>query len=271
MQTPHLFSRDHHPEDTVIDLGSVRFGGPDPVLIAGPCSVESGEQIMACAHEVARGKGRVLRGGCFKPRTSPYSFQGLGLEGLRLLHHAGREHGLPIITEVTDPAYVEAVAVLSDVLQVGSRNMQNFPLLKAMGKQPRPVLLKRGMMSSIDEWLLAAEYILAEGNPAVILCERGIRTFEPSTRNTLDLSAVPILRERTHLPILVDPSHACGVRRWVRPLAAAALAVGADGVMVEIHPEPHRALSDGPQSLPFDEFARLAESLHTLARTPAAA
>ncbi len=256
-----LVSRDHHPNDTIIDLGSVRIGGEEPVLIAGPCSVESRDQIIACAREVARSGGHILRGGCFKPRTSPYSFQGLGLEGLGLLREAGQTCGLPVITEVMDTEDVAAVAALSDVLQIGSRNMQNFSLLKAVGRTQRPVMLKRGMMSSVDEWLSAAEYILSEGNSQVLLCERGIRTFENSTRNTLDLSAVPVVRERTHLPIVVDPSHAVGVRRWVQPMTMAAVAVGAHGVMVEMHPDPDKALSDGAQSLTFDEFAQLAASI----------
>lgn len=256
-----LTSRADHAADSIIDLGSVRLGGPDPVLIAGPCSVESREQITSSAREVALSGGHLLRGGCFKPRTSPYSFQGLGYEGLKLLREAGDAHGLPIITEVMDSDDVPRVAELADVLQIGSRNMQNFTLLKAVGRSSRPVMLKRGMMSSIDEWLNAAEYILSEGNPNVILCERGIRTFETSTRNTLDLSAVPVVRERTHLPIVVDPSHACGVRRWVAPLAAAALAVGAHGVMVEIHPDPAAALSDGEQSLTFEMFGEMVGNL----------
>lgn len=256
-----LVSRAGHPDDTVIDLGPVWIGGADPVLIAGPCSVESRDQIQRCAREVARAGGDVLRGGCFKPRTSPYSFQGMGLKGLELLHEAGRAYGLPIITEVMDSDEVGAVAALADVLQIGSRNMQNFSLLRAVGRSERPVMLKRGMMSSIDEWLSAAEYILAEGNSNVILCERGIRTFETSTRNTLDLSAVPVVRERSHLPVVVDPSHACGVRRWVQPLTMAAVAVGAHGVMVEMHPDPDNALSDGEQSLTIDEFAALAASM----------
>lgn len=268
--THQLVSRENHPDNTIIDLGAVAVGGPNPVLIAGPCSVESRDQILACAEEVARCGGHILRGGCFKPRTSPYSFQGLGLEGLTLLQAAGRAFGLPVITEVMDTDDVAAVAAMSDILQIGSRNMQNFSLLKAVGRTDRPVMLKRGMMSSIDEWLSAAEYILSEGNRQVILCERGIRTFETSTRNTLDLSAVPVVRERTHLPIIVDPSHACGVRRWVQPLTAAAVAVGAHGVMVEMHPDPDNALSDGAQSLTFDAFERLAASMHLPIGWPAA-
>lgn len=272
MPTSHqLASRTGHPDDTIIDLGPVRLGGAEPVLIAGPCSVESRDQIQRCASEVARAGGQVLRGGCFKPRTSPYSFQGMGMEGLKLLHEAGQAYGLPIVTEVMDSDDVAGVAALADVLQIGSRNMQNFSLLKAVGRSNRPVMLKRGMMSSIDEWLSAAEYILAEGNPNVLLCERGIRTFETSTRNTLDLSAVPVVRERSHLPIIVDPSHACGVRRWVQPLTMAAVAVGAHGVMVEMHPDPDNALSDGAQSLTMSDFAALAASLHLRVDAPVSA
>jgi len=203
----------------------------------------------------------LLRGGCFKPRSSPYSFQGLGWEGLELLAEAGRAFGLPIVTEVLAPGDVEGVARVADVLQIGARNMQNFPLLREVGRVPRPVLLKRGMMASLDELLQAAEYILAHGNHQVILCERGIRTFETATRNTLDLSAIPVLRERTHLPIFVDPSHAAGERALVPPMAKGAKAVGAHGIMVEIHPDPATALSDGPQALTFDQFAALMADL----------
>jgi chorismate mutase/prephenate dehydratase len=256
-----LASRAHRSEDTVIPVNEVRLGGEAPVVIAGPCAVESREQIRACARAVSEAGGQLLRGGCFKPRTSPYSFQGLGYEALDLLAEAGAEVGLPIVTEVMHPADVGKVAEKAHVLQIGARNMQNFALLKEVGKVDRPVLLKRGMMSSIDEWLSAAEYVLAHGNQMVLLCERGIRTFETSTRNTLDLSAVPVVRELTHLPVIVDPSHAVGVRRWVPPLAEAALASGAQGLMLEIHPDPASALSDGPQALSFDMFARLMERL----------
>jgi chorismate mutase / prephenate dehydratase len=257
-----LASRAHRAADTVIEIGHNRVGGDAPFLmIAGPCSVESREQITACARAVRDAGGGLLRGGCFKPRTSRYDFQGLGFEGLTLLHEAARAYGLRIVTEVLHPADVDAVAREADVLQIGARNMQNFALLKAVGKSRFPVLLKRGLMASIDEWLAAAEYIMAEGNGRVILCERGIRTFETATRNTLDLSAVPVLRERTHLPVIVDPSHAAGRREWVAPLARAARAVGAHGVMIEIHPEPDRALSDGPQSLDFEHFRALAREM----------
>jgi chorismate mutase/prephenate dehydratase len=256
-----LVSRVNRPDDTLVHVGDVTIGGDRPVIIAGPCSVESREQVMASAKCVRDHGGHILRGGCFKPRTSPYDFQGLGYEGLDLLEQAGRSCGLPIITEVLHPTDVAAVARQADIIQIGARNMQNFALLKEVGQVDRPVLLKRGMMASIDEWLAAAEYILAQGNQQVILCERGIRTFETATRSTLDLSAVPVVRERTHLPIIVDPSHAAGTWRWVANLATAALACGAHGVMIEIHPDPENALSDGPQSLNFERFAELVKNL----------
>ena len=253
-----LVARTSKSADTVIDLGTVQIGGQSPfVVIAGPCSVESAAQIDACARAVHEAGGQVLRGGCFKPRTSTYDFQGLGFAGLGLLHDAARRYNLAIVTEVIHPNDVDAVARHADVLQIGARNMQNFALLKAVGRGRLPVLLKRGLMASIDEWLAAAEYIMAEGNARVILCERGIRTFETATRNTLDLSAVPVVQERTHLPVIVDPSHAAGRRQWVKPLARAARAIGAHGVMIEIHPEPENALSDGPQSLDFRQYQDL--------------
>jgi 3-deoxy-7-phosphoheptulonate synthase len=245
----------------VVEVAGVRIGGDDLVLIAGPCAVESWDQIIETARAVRDAGGSILRGGCFKPRTSPYSFQGLGFEGLEMLAEAGKTFGLPVVTEVISPEDVEAVAEKADILQIGTRNMQNFSLLQAAGRTHRPVLLKRGMSSSLDELLQAAEYILAEGNQQVMLCERGIRTFETSTRNTLDLSAVPVLKGRTHLPIMVDPSHAAGARDLVPPLALAAQAIGADGIMVEIHPDPETALSDGPQSLRFDQYQALAAAL----------
>lgn len=255
-----LASRLTRSADTRIRVGAVSVGGDRPVVIAGPCSVESEEQIMDCARAVSEAGGDMLRGGCFKPRTSPYSFQGLGYEGLSLLSAAGERFGLPIVTEVLHPSDVGRVAARADVLQIGARNMQNFALLKEVGRSHRPVILKRGLMSSIDEWLSAAEYVLSQGNQQVILCERGIRTFETATRATLDLSAVPVVRERSHLPLIVDPSHACGTWRWVPDLARAALAAGAQGVMVEIHPNPERALSDGPQALRCEAFADLMQS-----------
>ncbi|TWT40573.1 Phospho-2-dehydro-3-deoxyheptonate aldolase [Phycisphaerae bacterium RAS1] len=257
-----LASRVTRARDSEFRIGPVTVGGATPVLIAGPCSVESREQVMACAKLIKELGGHLLRGGCFKPRTSPYAFQGMGYEGLALLEEAGRTHGLPIVTEVMHPADLQAVAERADVIQLGARNMQNFSLLKEVGRIDRPVILKRGMMASIDEWLAAAEYILAHGNQQVILCERGIRTFETATRNTLDLSAVPVVRELTHLPIIVDPSHACGTWRWVPSMTEAALAAGAQGVMVEIHPEPAKALSDGPQALDFEQFRKLMQRLH---------
>jgi 3-deoxy-7-phosphoheptulonate synthase len=252
-----LASRASRPQGSQFRIGNVIVGGDRPVVIAGPCSVESREQVMACAKIVKELGGHLLRGGCFKPRTSPYAFQGLGYEGLDMLVEAGRACGLPIVTEVMHPADLDNVAQKADVIQLGARNMQNFSLLKEVGRVDRPVILKRGMMASIDEWLAAAEYILAHGNQQVILCERGIRTFETATRNTLDLSAVPVVKELTHLPVLVDPSHACGTWRWVPSMTEAALAAGAHGVMVEIHPEPAKALSDGPQALDFDAFRTL--------------
>ena len=257
-----LASRGSRSRDTTIDVRGVSIGGPDFVVIAGPCAVESREQILSCARQVREVGAHILRGGCFKPRTSPYSFQGLGYEGLELLVEAGQEYDLPIITEVLSPSDIKAVAEVSDILQIGARNMQNFALLKAAGQSSRPVMLKRGMMAKIDEFLHAAEYILAQGNQQVILCERGIRTFETSTRNTLDLGAIPILKRLTHLPIVVDPSHAAGQRELVTPLALAAHAVGPHGMMVEIHPKPENALSDGPQALEFPDFIELMETIY---------
>ncbi len=256
-----LGSRGHKSQNTVIEISGVKIGGDELVMIAGPCAVESWDQVMATAKIVKRAGGSILRGGCFKPRTSPYSFQGLGYEGLEMLVEAGKAYGLPVVTEVVSPEDVEQVARTADILQIGTRNMQNFSLLSAVGRAHRPVMLKRGMSSSLDELLQAAEYILSEGNQQVFLCERGIRTFETSTRNTLDLSAVPVLRQRSHLPVIVDPSHAAGNRDLVAPLALAAQAIGAHGIMVEIHPDPDNALSDGPQSLRFDQFEDLLGAL----------
>ena len=257
-----LASRAHRAQDTVVEIGRVRIGGEEPfALIAGPCSVESREQITLCARALHEAGGGLLRGGCFKPRTSPYDFQGLGFDGLTLMREAADAYGLAVVTEVLHPGDVDAVAREADALQIGARNMQNFALLKAVGKMRLPVVLKRGLMASVDEWLAAAEYIMGEGNARVILCERGIRTFETATRNTLDLSAVPVLRERTHLPIIVDPSHAAGRREWVAPLARGARAVGAHGVMLEFHPDPEQALSDGRQSLDLEQFAALAAEM----------
>ncbi|MDB5029239.1 MAG: 3-deoxy-D-arabinoheptulosonate-7-phosphate synthase [Candidatus Eremiobacteraeota bacterium] len=242
-------------------VGDVVVGDGNFVVIGGPCSVESREQIIATAESVSHSGAVMLRGGAFKPRTSPYAFQGLGWEGVALLAEAGRATGLPVVSEVMSVEQVERMSASVDLLQIGARNMQNFDLLKAVGKTQRPILLKRGMAASIDELLSAAEYILAEGNPNVILCERGIRTFETSTRNTLDLSAVPVLRERTHLPVLVDPSHGVGVRRWIVPLCRAAKAVGAHGLLIEVHPNPSEAKCDADQALTFGDFAELMEEL----------
>ena len=257
-----LASREQKAEDTILVVKGVRIGGPEFTVIAGPCSVESREQLFTTARHAKECGVQILRGGCFKPRTSPYSFQGMGWPGLDLLAEAGHAYGMPIVTEVMGPADVERAAQQSDILQIGARNMQNFTLLNEVGRVNRPVLLKRGHMSSLDELLNAAEYVLARGNQQVILCERGIRTFETATRNTLDLSAVPVLRSLTHLPIFVDPSHAAGERDLVPPLAKAAKAVGAHGIMIEIHPDPEKALSDGPQAMRFPEFARLMAELH---------
>lgn len=257
-----LSSRDQKESDTVIEVKGLKIGGENPfVVMAGPCSVESQEQIINCAREAREHGALVLRGGCFKPRTSPYSFQGLGFPGLDLLADAGKMFGLPIITEVMSPEDVERVAEKSDILQIGARNMQNFTLLKAVGRTHRPVMLKRGMSSSLEELLQATEYILSEGNQQVMLCERGIRTFETATRNTLDLSAVPVLRRITHLPVIVDPSHAAGERDLVPPLSRASKAVGAHGIIIEFHPEPEKALSDGPQALRFHQFESLMAEL----------
>ena len=246
---------------TLVRVGRAVFGGSDFVLIGGPCSVESPEQIEVCAEAVDRANATILRGGCFKPRTSPYSFQGLGLAGLALMSEVARERGLAVVTEVMTPEQVEAVAHHADMLQIGARNMQNFDLLRAAGAQRKPVLLKRGMSASLDELLWSAEYLLAEGNDQVVLCERGIRTFETATRSTLDLSAVPVLKSKTHLPVIVDPSHAAGDRNLVPALARASKAVGADGLMIEIHPRPNQALSDGPQALTLPMWSQLAREL----------
>jgi len=259
-----LASRDYKPEDTIIKVKDVLIGGNNFVVIAGPCSVESYEQIMTCGAEAKENGAQILRGGCFKPRTSPYSFQGLGFEGLDLLNKVGKQYDIPVITEVLAIEQIQQVAKYSDIVQIGARNMQNFALLKEVGKIHKPVMLKRGLMASIDELLNAAEYILSYGNRQVILCERGIRTFETATRNTLDLSAIPVLKELTHLPIIVDPSHAIGQRDKVIPLAKAAKVVGAHGIMVEFHPEPEKALSDGPQALYFSQFEELMQSLRKL-------
>jgi len=253
-----LVSRDFHPAPTVVDAAGVQVGdGHVPVVIAGPCSIESEEQMLAAARQVKAAGARILRGGAFKPRTGPHSFQGLGIEGLKYLRAAGDAAGLPVVTEVMRIEQLDAVCRYADILQIGARNMQNFDLLKEVGKLDHPVLLKRGMSATIEEFLAAAEYILAEGNGRVILCERGIRTFERATRNTLDLSVVPLIREMSHLPIIVDPSHATGKRALVPVMAKAALVAGAHGLMIEVHPEPEKALCDGAQSLNGEGFAVL--------------
>jgi 3-deoxy-7-phosphoheptulonate synthase len=254
-----LASRDFKKKNTVVRVGDVAIGGGTFTVMAGPCAVESLEQTLDCARRVRKAGAHVLRGGAYKPRTSPYSFQGLGPKGLEILAQARKETGLPVITEVM--AVEDA-----DILQIGARNMQNFNLLDAVGRQEKPVLLKRGLSSTIEEWLLCAEYILSRGNPNVILCERGIRTFEKATRNTLDIGAVPVIRSLSHLPIIIDPSHATGIREFVPPLAKAALAAGADGVLIEVHPHPEKALCDGPQSLTPEMFEKLVAELRPLAR-----
>ncbi len=263
-----LVDREARQADTVIRVGDVLVGGDGFVVMAGPCSVESRDQIEATARFVRDHGAHVLRGGVFKPRTSPYSFQGLGWDGLDLLVAAGREAGLPVVTEVMAVDQVQRMAKEADILQVGARNMQNFDLLRELGKVDRPVLLKRGLSSTIEEWLAAAEYIVAQGNQQVILCERGIRTFESATRNTLDLSAVAVVRERSHLPVIVDPSHGTGQRSYVAPMAWAARAAGAHGLLIEVHPDPDRALSDSDQSLAFDQFAALMQRLPAIPGRP---
>jgi 3-deoxy-7-phosphoheptulonate synthase len=260
-----LVSRAHHPETTRVTVAGVTIGGREIAVIAGPCSVESEPRIHAIARNVAASGAHMLRGGAFKPRTSPYGFQGLGEEGLRLLAAAGAQTGLPVVSEVVGPEDVDLVAHYVDVLQIGARNMQNFRLLAACGRQAKPVLLKRSHMATIDELLNAAEYVVSEGNPRVVLCERGIRTFETATRNTLDVSAVPVLKERSHLPVVVDPSHAAGRREWVPALACAAVAAGADGLLVEVHDDPECALSDGRQSLTVDGFGLMIERVARVA------
>jgi len=256
-----LTSREFHPEDTVIRVLDAVIGDGSLTMMAGPCSVESRDQLFETADAVAAAGATIIRGGAFKPRTSPYAFQGLGVEALRYLAEARDRTGLPIITEVMEPSQVDIVAEYSDILQVGTRNMQNYSLLRDVGRVARPVMLKRGFGATIEEWLMAAEYIVSSGNPNVILCERGIRTFETYTRNTLDLAAVPLMHHLTHLPVIVDPSHATGKRWLVKPLAVGAVAVGADGVMVEVHPNPEEALSDAEQQLTLDQFRDLMKDL----------
>lgn len=261
-----LSNKKFHPEPSIIKVGNTYIGGDELVIMSGPCAVESKEQLLETAHAIKRAGAQILRGGAYKPRTSPYAFQGLEEEGLRYMKEAREETGLSVVCEVTSLEAIEAAVKYVDMLQIGARNMQNFYLLKEAGKTGLPILLKRGLAATIDEWLNASEYIMAEGNPNVVLCERGIRTFETATRNTLDISAVPVIKHKSHLPIIVDPSHATGVRRYVKPLAMSAVAAGADGLMIETHPNPACALSDGPQSLTFDQFDELCKQLKPMAK-----
>ena len=261
-----LVNKKFHPEDSVIPVGNTFIGPGTVTVMAGPCAIESKEQLLQTAEAVKNAGATFLRGGAYKPRTSPYSFQGLEEEGLKYMKEAREATGLNVICEVTSAHAIEAAVKYVDMLQIGARNMQNFELLKEAGKSGVPVLLKRGLSATIDEWLNAAEYIISEGNPNIVLCERGIRTYETSTRNTLDISAVPVIRAKSHLPVIVDPSHATGVRAYVEPLAKAAVAVGADGLMIEVHPCPSCALSDGPQSLTFEQFHTLMEDLKPFAQ-----
>ncbi len=265
LQPYKLVSREFQPQTTVVSVGPVRIGGPEVAVMAGPCSVESREQILQAARAVKEAGAVMLRGGAFKPRTSPYSFQGLEEEGLRLLAEAREEVGLPVVTEVLDVRQLEVVLRYADMVQIGARNMQNYTLLREVGRARCPVLLKRGPAATVEEILLAAEYVLCEGNPHVVLCERGLRSFDNHTRFLLDLSAVPVLQRLSHLPVVVDPSQAAGKRQWVPPLARAAVAVGADGLLVEVHPDPERALSDGPQQLRPAQFAQLMAELRAVA------
>lgn len=266
--TPYkLASRETKPEPTIVDLGmGVKVGNKKIAIFAGPCAVESRDQIMEVAQTIKDSGGHVLRGGAFKPRTSPYAFQGLKNDGLLLLSMAREEYGIPVITEVMDIASIEVILENADCLQIGARNIQNFQLLKEVGKINKPVLLKRGMSTTIEEFIMSAEYVMAGGNSQVIMCERGIRTFETATRNTLDISAVPVLKEKTHLPVIVDPSHGTGHARYVEAMSYAAIAAGADGLMIEVHPKPEEALSDGPQSLRPSEFRRIMEGIKRIAQ-----
>lgn len=256
-----LSNKKFHPEPTSVKVGNTTIGPGHLTIMAGPCAVETEDQLMMIAKAVKKAGATIVRGGAYKPRTSPYSFQGLEEEGLRYMQEAARETGLATVCEVISRDAIDAVVKYVDMIQIGARNMQNFQLLREAGQSGLPVLLKRGMAATIDEWLNAAEYIISEGNPNVVLCERGIRTFETATRNTLDISAVPVLKSKTHLPVIVDPSHATGVRAYVAPLAKAAIAVGADGLMIEVHNDPAKALSDGPQSLTFEQFDTLCEEM----------
>src|SRR5438128_3401536 len=260
-----LVSREVKPDDSVVRVGGVMVGGPELAIVAGPCAVESRDQLLTVAHAVKAAGAQLLRGGAYKPRTSPYSFQGLGEEGLKILAEAREVTGLPVVTEAVDGEGVELVERYADAIQIGARNMQNFSLLKRAGRSRKPVVLKRGMSATLEEFLMSAEYILAEGNYQVILCERGVRTFSDFSRNTLDLAVVPAVKRMSHLPILVDPSHGTGRREKVAPLSRAAAAVGADGLMIEVHHDPNRALSDGPQSITPDMFDELVRDLRQIA------
>jgi len=261
-----LVSRETHPQSTIIAIGDIKIGGEEPVIMAGPCAVESEEQALTIAHLVKQYGAQIFRGGAFKPRTSPYSFQGLGEEGLKILKKVRSETGLLIITEATDHTNIEVVEQYADIIQIGARNMQNYSLLRRAGHASKPILLKRGFSATIDELLMSAEYIMSDGNTQVILCERGIRTFSDNTRNTLDLSAIPSIKEVSHLPVVVDPSHAAGRREYVIPLSKGAIAVGADGILVEVHHDPVHALSDGIQSLYPEQFEKLMEEIKKLNR-----
>ncbi|MDZ7319759.1 MAG: 3-deoxy-7-phosphoheptulonate synthase [candidate division KSB1 bacterium] len=265
MEPYKLCSRTFHPENSVISFNGIQLGGDRIIVMAGPCAIESEEQIYKISQSVAQAGATILRGGVFKPRTSPYAFQGLGMDGLKLMRQAANEFKLPIVTEILEPSQIDQIYPYIDMFQVGARNMQNFPLLRALSHTDKPVLLKRGMSATIEEFLMAAEYIMSGGNYKVVLCERGIRTFEPYTRNTLDISAIPIVKKLSHLPIIADPSHGTGKREFVAPMARAAIAAGADGLIIEVHHDPDKAMSDGPQSLFPDQFQRLMEELKVIA------
>ena len=268
ISTPYkLVSREFHPDDSIVYVRDVPIGGQEVVAIAGPCSIESAEQIETIAAQVSASGARILRGGAFKPRSSPYSFQGHGQKGLEMIKRASKKYNLPVVTEVMATDQIDLVCQYADLLQVGTRNMQNFNLLTELGKCGKPVILKRGLSATIEEWLMSAEYILAAGNPNVILCERGIRTFETATRNTLDLSAVTVIKHLSHLPIVVDPSHAVGYRKYVMPMARASVAAGADGIMIEVHSDPDNSFSDGAQTITPDQFTAMMNRCRIIATT----
>ena len=260
-----MASRSFKPQNTVIKVGNIEIGSNEVMVIAGPCSVESEEQVMTIAEIVKKGGAKILRGGAFKPRSSPYSFQGLGEEGLKFLRKAADENGLLVITEVLENSLIDLIYKYTDIFQVGARNMQNYSLLKELGAAKKPVMLKRGLSATVEDWLMSAEYILSNGNPDVFLCERGIRTFETYTRNTFDISAIPVVHKRSHLPVFADPSHATGLRDKVIPMARAAVAAGADGLMIEVHHDPEKALSDGPQALLPEQFEEMMKQVKSIA------